>query len=163
MLSIKDEDIRVAFTTMMNKLIFANNLILKPLAMQIKNYSEDTRLQRIKDLEQALLQNKEKRDTLQKLFADKIIDTVFYTRENNLLLTSFSSFKKEINLLEQNLDGDNVKIKSINNLLKFTQKAEMLQEYNSELFTEFIEKIIVYSREEIGFKLKCGLTLRERM
>ena len=148
---------------MMNKLIFANNLILKPLAMQIKNYSEDTRLQRIKDLEQALLQNKEKRDTLQKLFADKIIDTVFYTRENNLLLTSFSSFKKEINLLEQNLDGDNVKIKSINNLLKFTQKAEMLQEYNSELFTEFIEKIIVYSREEIGFKLKCGLTLRERM
>lgn len=163
MLFIRDEAIKVAFTTMMNKLIFASDIVLKPLAKGMKYYCEDTRLQLIQDLEQVLLQNKEKRDSMQRLFAEKIIDTVFYTRENNLLLTSFSNAKNEIRLLEQNLEGDNVKIKSINDLLKFTQRAGKLQEYNADIFTEFVENIIVYSRTEIGFVLKCGLTLRERI
>ena len=131
--------------------------------MQIKEYSEDTRLIRIRDLEQALLQNKEKRDALQKLFADRIIDAVFYTRENNLLLTSFSEIKKEIEFLERNVDDGNFKIKSVKALLKFTQNTDMLQEYNDTIFTEFVENIIVYSRNEIGFVLKCGLILKERM
>lgn len=42
-------------------------------------------------------------------------------------------------------------------------KANMLDSFNSEIFKCFVERIIVYSRTEIGFKLKCGITLRERL
>ncbi len=38
----------------------------------------------------------------------------------------------------------------------------MLKGFDGELFTRFVERIHVYSREEIGFELKCGITLKER-
>ena len=35
--------------------------------------------------------------------------------------------------------------------------------YDEDLFKQFVKRIIVFSRDEIGFELKCGLLLRERM
>jgi site-specific DNA recombinase len=34
--------------------------------------------------------------------------------------------------------------------------------YEDELFEDYVERIIVFSREEVGFELKCGITLKER-
>ncbi len=38
----------------------------------------------------------------------------------------------------------------------------MLTSFDAVLFERFVDRIIVYSRREIGFELKCGITLRER-
>ena len=35
--------------------------------------------------------------------------------------------------------------------------------FDDEAFIQHVSRIIVFSREEIGFILKCGITLRERM
>ena len=43
------------------------------------------------------------------------------------------------------------------------QQAQMLKTYEDELFENYAEKIIVYSREIVGFELKCGITLKERL
>ena len=52
----------------------------------------------------------------------------------------------------------------VEKLLKFTSKAEkQIDAFDSEIFEDFIEEIIVFSQEEIGFKMKCGLKLRERL
>jgi len=60
--------------------------------------------------------------------------------------------------------NDNLaKVEEVNRLLKFVAKSKMLTAYKDELFENYVEKIIVYSREEIGFELKCGITLRERL
>jgi len=48
-------------------------------------------------------------------------------------------------------------------LLKFVERAEMQENWNEEFFRQFVENIMVYSRNEIGFVLKCGLTLKERI
>ena len=48
-------------------------------------------------------------------------------------------------------------------LLKFVEKAEIQEEWNSDLLRQFVDSITVDSRNEIGFVLKCGLTLRERI
>ena len=40
--------------------------------------------------------------------------------------------------------------------------ASMLQEFDEDLFERFVKRIIVHSRSDIRFELKCGLTLRER-
>ena len=39
----------------------------------------------------------------------------------------------------------------------------MITEFDEDLFTRFVDRVIVYSRMEIGFAMKCGLTLRERI
>ena len=48
-------------------------------------------------------------------------------------------------------------------LLHFIEATEMLDAYDEELFTSFVDSIIVYNRNSIGFKLKCGLTLKEAL
>jgi len=52
----------------------------------------------------------------------------------------------------------------VEKLLKFTSKAEkQIDAFDSDIFENFIEEIIVFSQEEISFKMKCGLNLRERL
>ena len=47
-------------------------------------------------------------------------------------------------------------------LLHFAEKSAMLHEFDDALFDRFVKRIIVHSRNDIRFELKCGLTLRER-
>ena len=61
------------------------------------------------------------------------------------------------------LNGELSKVQEVSNLIKFTNKAEMINTFSEQIFNDHIEKIIVYSRVEIGFVLNCGITLRERM
>ena len=35
--------------------------------------------------------------------------------------------------------------------------------YTDEAFEKFVENIIINSRDELTFKLKCGLSLKERV
>lgn len=46
-------------------------------------------------------------------------------------------------------------------LLKFVETTTVIEEFNDELFLTFVDHIIVYSRDYIELKLKCGLTLKE--
>ncbi|SQB35154.1 resolvase [Clostridium cochlearium] len=39
----------------------------------------------------------------------------------------------------------------------------MLTDFEDEAFSQHVDKVMVLSREELGFVLKCGITLRERM
>lgn len=48
-------------------------------------------------------------------------------------------------------------------LLRFTEKSPMLEAFDDQLFTRFVERILIRSRHEAVFHLKCGLTLTERM
>ncbi len=65
--------------------------------------------------------------------------------------------------LIQAVNGELSKVQEVSNLMKFTNKAEMIDSFDDQLFNEYVEKIVVFSRTEIGFRLKCGITLRERI
>lgn len=61
------------------------------------------------------------------------------------------------------MTGDAAKLNETAKLLRFAEQNDMLQDFNENLFTDFVEHIQVFSRNEIGFVLKCGLTLKERI
>jgi len=61
------------------------------------------------------------------------------------------------------VSGDRTKIEALEKLMKFVLGSEMLTEYSDEIFLSHVEGIIVLSREEIVFELKCGLKLKERL
>ena len=56
-----------------------------------------------------------------------------------------------------------IKVYETERLTHFCERGEMLQEYNEDLFELFIDHIHVYSRQEVGFVLHCGLTFKERI
>lgn len=62
------------------------------------------------------------------------------------------------------LSGDeHTKVYETERLIHFCERGEMSQEYNEDLFELFVDHIYVYSRQEVGFVLHCGLTFKERI
>ena len=163
MLYIRNDDLEYTFVTMMNKLIFSRKIILAPLLEQLKNTSKDDGVQRIRELETQLLQIAEQRQTLQRLMAQGYLDQIIFTQQKNELMTQTEACKSEIEMLQNGSGQASTRIVELQKLLHFTEHADMLQTFEEELFTEYADHIIVYNREEVGFELKCGLTLRERM
>ena len=163
MLFVKDDNLKQAFITMINKLVYAHRIILKPYVDALKNTSSDDSLRRIQEIQTLLAQNTEKRETLTKLMTQGIIDPILFNKETNELLSQADSFRDEINALKNAVSGDVTKVTAATALLHFTEKGGILQEFDDALFKEYVNRIIVRSRNEVCFELKCGLTLRERM
>lgn len=91
-----------------------------------------------------------------------IIDPVLYSQETNELLSQADSFRDEIDALKNTVSGDVTKVTEATALMHFAEKSAMLHEFDDDLFERFVKRIIVHSRNDIRFELKCGLTLRER-
>lgn len=163
MLYLKDDDIKLAFATMINKLIYCHKLVLKPYLESLQANTSDKALLRIQQLETLLEQNAEQRETLHKLMAQGYIDQILFTQENNVLLTQANDFRSDIEALNRSVTGDTSKVYETERLIHFCERGEMLLEYSEDLFELFVDHIEVYSRQSIGFVLHCGLTFKERI
>ena len=61
------------------------------------------------------------------------------------------------------INGDMRKTEELRELIAYAEKADMLTEFDAELFDKFVDHITVASREKLVFSLKCGLSLEERI
>lgn len=163
MLYLRDDDIKLAFATMMNKLIYCHKLVLKPYLESLQANTSDEAFLRIQQLEILLEQNAEQRETLHKLMAQGYIDQILFTQENNALLTQANDFRNDIEALNRSVTDDTSKVYETERLIHFCERSEMLPEYSEDLFELFVDHIEVYSRQSIGFALHCGLTFKERI
>lgn len=163
MLYLRDDDLKLAFATMLNKIIYCYKLVLKPYLEALQTNTSDEALLRIQHLETLLEQNAEQRETLHKLMAQGYIDQILFTQENNALLSQANDFRSDIEALNRSQTLDTTKVYETERLIHFCERGEMLQEYNENLFELFVDHIHVYSRQEVGFVLHCGLTFKERI
>lgn len=163
MLFIRDNQLKLAFVTMMNKLVFSHRALLKPYVDALKNSPANNSFHRIQEIQTKLAENAEKRETLYKLMAQGIIDQVLYNQENNTLLSVYGKTKRELESLMKNISGNASFFSAANDLLHFARKGVMLDDFDDELFLQHVNRIVVLSRHEVRFDLKCGLTLKERI
>lgn len=163
MLYIEDEAIKAAFATMMNKLIFGHQEILKPLMRSLRGMDDKDRLIQINVMGRKIEENADKKQTLATLMAQGLLDAAVYNAASQNLMVEEQELKDRKEELMNNIGGDKTKVRELQALMDFTSKGEMLTEFDEELFTAFVENIIVQTREEITFRLKCGLNLKERL
>ena len=160
---VEDDVLKAAFITMMNKLIYAHRMILKPYVEALRSENKDGSLRRIQQIQTLLLQNSDQRETLTKLMGQGYIDPIIYNEENNALLRQADDYRAEIEMLNKNISGDASHLQAATALLHFAGKSAMLDTFDEELFEQTVDRIIVQSRSEFVFELKCGLKLKERM
>ena len=161
MMFIKDAAIKAAFLTMLNKLIFGYKQILSPYLEALKLTDTDENLQNILDLKAELQKNVDRKQELRKLRVSGFLDSAMYTRELRRIEQQNEEYRAALKSNEKAAVNGN--IKETEKLLHFVESAEMQTEFSDDLFTEFVDSIIVYSRTCIGFRLKCGLTLKEEL
>ena len=160
---VRDDDIKAAFVTMLNKLIYGHRLILAPYLKALENSSGDEAIQRIQHLELLLDQNSEQRETLTKLMAQGYIDQILYNQETNALLLQAETYRSDIEAITICMTGDSAKVTETNLLLHFVFHADMLTNYSEELFESYADHIEISGRNKIRFVMKCGLTFTERI
>ena len=160
---IRDEDIKTAFVTMMNKLIYGQKFILRPLLNRLRNQNNVASFRRIEELETKIENNMEQSQMLTGLMAKGYLEPDLFNKEKNSLEAERERLLVEKDQLTRSVNGNFTKVEEVDRLLKFATKSQMLTAYEDELFENYVEKIMVFSREEVGFELKCGITLKERL
>lgn len=65
--------------------------------------------------------------------------------------------------LVSDIGGDRTKLQELEKLMRFTAKGQMIEQFDDEIFSAYVEKIVIESREWAVFHLKCGLQLKERL
>ena len=161
MMFIKDEAIKAAFVTMMNKLIFGCKQVLVPYYDALRLADTDESLQGILDLKNELQRNSDRKNDLRKLRVKGFLDAAMYNQELRRVEKESEEIRAKMKCIDR--AGENGDIKETKKLLRFAESAEMLTEFSDELFTEYVDSIIVYTRTCIGFRLRCGLTLKEEV
>ena len=160
---VRDEDLKLAFVTMMNKLVFGYKLILKPYSLALRSSSTDSSVQRIQQLRLLIEQNTGQQETLTRLMANGYIDRVLFARELNAIMAQTDEYRAEIDTLSNSVTGDGARLRETERLIKLVERGRMFSEFDADLFAKFVDHIYVFSRSEVGFVLKCGLTLKERI
>lgn len=163
MLYISDQGIKMAFLTMMNKLIYGHQAVLKPLLRSLKGLNDKDRLLRIQELEICIESNAERKQILSTLMTSGVLEPAVFNQEDAALDEEEQKLRSEKEKLVNFVGCDKVRIKELQKLIKFTSKNIMLTAFEDDTFLDFVESITVESRENIVFHLKCGLNLTERL
>lgn len=160
---ITDDALKLAFATMMNKLVFGQQMILRPLLQSLRGLNDTERLLKIEELETAIEKNMEQRQVLTNLMASGYLEPALFNKESNTLAAEADALRQEKDSLMHSINGDMVKVEELQRLIKFVSKGTMLTEFDDEVFLSFVERVIVQTRTEVLFELKCGLSLKERL
>lgn len=160
---ITDDALKVAFLTMMNKLIFACKKMLTPMFRNLQGYYDKEYLLQIQEYEMKLEKNIEQRQVLASLMSSGLLEPALFNKENNTLILEEQRLHEEKDKLIYSVSGYRTKAETLQKLIKCVSSREFLTEYDNELFVAHIDHITVVSRTEVVFSLKCGLNLRERL
>lgn len=160
---ITDDVLKRAFVTMMNKLVFGHQIVLRPLLQSLRGMNDKSQLLKMQDLESQIEKNMEQRQVLTSLMAGGYLEPALFNKESNELAAEADTLRQEKDGLMRSVNGDMVKIEELQRLLRFVSKGIMLTEFDDETFLSFAERITVLSRKEVVFEWKCGLSLRERL
>jgi len=160
---ILDSDFEYAFITMINKLIFSHQTVLKPLLIGLRGVNTDDSLVSIQEIDNKLEENAEQQNVLVSLMTKGYLDRVVYKKSSNDLLQEADRLQRQKESIYRLLQSGNQHLSEVSTLLQYATKATMLKHFDGDVFGNFVKQIIVYSRTEIGFELKCGITLKERL
>ena len=160
---IKDKDIKLAFVTLVNKLIFGKDNILTPLLKSLKRVDSKEEVEKINKIEESLEKIKQRKEVLSKLITSGVLDASIYTKESSEISSEESYLLKEKERSKKAILGNDEEIRELEKLIGILDKSKMLDHYEDDLLEEIIAHIQVVNRETLDFHLKCGLVLREEV
>jgi len=164
MLFIRDENIKSAFVVMMNKLSTNRNLILKPLLQALKQIDTGGKYAEIEGLDKKIDEISKQEQAIVGLYTRNILEPARFHEKQNSLQAELVRLRDKKRILQGGALNEKTVVTETDELYKYLNKnGGILEEFDDALFIRFVSDIVVISSIEIGFKLKNGLCLRERI
>ena len=160
---IKDEQIKLAYITIMNKLIFSHRILLKPLLSEVRDTTYAIDDSTIANLDAELEKLKQQQDNLVQFVANGYIERPTFVKEQNQLTKQMDDLENKRKMLTGSISKGFDSLKSLEELVKFTKQGQMLTTFEDSHFETFTCEVVILSRTELLFKFKCGLKLMERL
>ncbi len=142
---------------------FGRSKVLVPLSEMLKTCQSADTLTKIDELDMQLEKNMGRRQQILQFFTKGLLDPAVYAEENDALDEENARLNAEKYTLSLQMSGSREQQEALTKLLKYTAKGLTLTEFDSELFTEHVDHIVIYGRSEIGFTMKCGPVFQERI
>ena len=159
---LDEDDIRDAFSRMMNKLHTAHDVVLKPFIHSLRGYDNKDKLKEIHLLEESIEKTAEHEKVLTNLLASGYIEGDIYYKEKSGLERKRAELIKKKDKISSDISGDIRHLEEAEKLMKAVSKEESFS-YSEELFSNHVDSITVINRNKVTFNLKCGLRLEERL
>ena len=157
------EAVEVAFATMMNRLVYGRNKVLRPFYEALQQSNQTEALLKIHDIQEQLDALVEKKQTIKGLFAKGVIEPAVYTQSLNGVTAEVERLTTEKDALSYIASSEISHIEETRKLLSFADKEEFLDGFDGEIFETYVDRIVVKSQTELEFQMKCGLNLIERI
>lgn len=138
--------------------VHARKRLLIPLYENLSIQECDENINRIHALQAELQKMSDKKETLRKLRAQDIIDSIVFNQEMNGLESTSEEYRNEI----RNLCSETNDYTELKKLIQFTNR-EMLTEFTDEIFEKYVSNIVIVNRNTAEFHLKCGLKIKEAL
>lgn len=157
------EAVEVAFATMMNRLVYGRNKVLRPFYEALQQSNQTEALLKIHDIQEQLDALVEKKQTIKGLFAKGVIEPAVYTQSLNGVTAEVERLTTEKDALSYIASSEISHIEETRKLLSFADKEEFLDGFDGEIFETYVDRIVVKSQTELEFQMKCGLNLIEKI
>ena len=118
---------------------------------------------RIDAIDKRMEQLTEERNTLIGLMTKGFLEPALFSKERNALDSEIKNLTTEKTNLVMSFTSGTSQADEVKAILKHVSKDKFDGNYTDEAFEKYVENIIVNSRDELTFKLKCGLSLKERV
>lgn len=163
MLYVRDDAIKFAFVRMINKLQVGQGQIIKPFISALRGSNNMGKLHQINELESKIEANNEQQQVLVNLMNSGYIEPDLYHAERRELLQEAEQLSKEKQQISFDISGDLTHLSEAEKLQRYLARKESVNEFDDELFNEYVESITVLNRETFVFNMKCGLKFTERV
>ncbi len=160
---INEDSLHHAFIIMMNKLGFGYKAVLKPFYTNLKSIGKSDRFAELSDLDKRIEKNNSRKRVITELVGKGFLDATLFAQELSEIAAEAELLKQEKKRYESMMVGNNDHLIQAERLMQFFSKGIKIEQFDEDLFERFVDEIIVYSRDEVGFSMKCGLILRERL
>lgn len=160
---IREDEFRMAFVRLWNKLQAHYKAILSPMLRQLESLSEkeksgDTQLA---ELRKEIAEIKQQTYLLTLLNSQGTLDGAYFKEHSQELDRKLITAQKQ---LHANLDDkDNKRLDELRKLIGIFERTEPISEFDEIKFVQIVEKITVLSEMEIRFDLIGSIGFTERI
>jgi hypothetical protein len=111
-------DFEFAFVTMMNKLIFGHEIVLKPLLISLRGMDSDETMENIRTIDKKLEENEKQRNVLVGLMTKGYLEPAVYNKSNNELLQESDRLRRQKESITRFLNNDFQNLSEVSALLR---------------------------------------------
>lgn len=158
-----DEDLKIGFLRVMKKLKIGRKKVLDPFIKSLRKYDTSSIYKIINDIDKEVCSYELKLEKVSSLFESGHLNSNQFLEESSRLKTEIEKLNKERYECLGSLENISIHLNEAKKLSNFLAKDNSIEDFDEEIFSDYVDSIVVVKRNTYIFKMKCGLKLQEEI